>query len=451
MDSTIAAISTIVGESAINIIKVSGKDSISIVNKIFRGKDLIKVDSHTIHYGFIMDDNDKVDEVLVSIFKAPKTYTKEDMVEINCHGGIAVTNKILELVLNNGAIMAQPGEFIKRAYLNGRVNLIEAEAVSDLITAKTEVARKIGIKGITGESSKMIKNLREELLSIIANIEVNIDYPEYEDALVVTNRLLKEKLSLIKKSIENIIEKSKNQILLKNGISVAIVGKPNVGKSSLLNRLIDEDKAIVTNIEGTTRDIVEGSIILNGIEIKFIDTAGIRKTDNEVEQLGVNKSYKVIDNSDLVLLVISAEEQISDEELKLLKSINNKEILIVINKSDKSKIVDMTALNNYNKVYTTCVEENGINSLKEEIVKMFKLNKINTNDYTYLSNSRQLSILKECSNIVKDIEKEIKEEVSIDLIEIDIKALWDKLGEILGESYKEDLLDKIFSKFCLGK
>ncbi len=449
MEDTIAAISTIVGESALNVIKVSGKDSIEIVNKIFSGKDLSNVKSHTIHYGFIMDGNEKIDEVLVSIFKTPKTYTREDVVEINCHGGISITNKILEILLLNGCRMAEPGEFIKRAYLNGRINLVEAEAVSDLISAKTETARRIGIKGLTGESSKLIKDLREDLLSLIANIEVNIDYPEYEDAVVVTKDLIKEKISGMIYKLKEIISKSENQLLIKNGIKVSIVGKPNVGKSSLLNKFLNEEKAIVTDIEGTTRDIVEGSIILNGVEIKLIDTAGIRETDNIVEKIGVEKSYKAIDESDLTLFVLDNSRKLSKEDEEIFNNIKNKKVLIIVNKSDEKQELDLSKFKKFEIINTSTKTKDGIDSLKNKIIEMFNLGNLELNDYTYLSNSRQISILKESLNIANNILKKSEEEV--DLLEIDIKILWEKLGEILGETYKDDLLDEIFSKFCLGK
>lgn len=451
MQDTIAAISTIVGESALNVIKVSGKNSIDIVNKIFKGKNLKNEKTHTIHYGFIMCGKEKVDEVLISIFKSPKTYTREDVVEINCHGGIAVTNKILEILLENGARLAEPGEFIKRAYMNGRINLLEAEAVSDIISAKTEAARTIGIKGLTGESSKLIKTLREDILSLIANIEVNIDYPEYEDAPSVTNNLLSGKIKEIKEKIKEIIKKSENQMLFKNGIKVSIVGKPNVGKSSLLNKLIDEDKAIVTDYEGTTRDIVEGTIVLSGIEVNFTDTAGIRNTENEIEKIGVEKSYNAIENSDLVLFVVDGSEALSKDDEEILKFLKKKKLIIAINKTDMPLKINENKLKNYKTIKVSAKAENGTEELKERIIKMFKLGSLKLEDYTYLSNSRQVSLLKECLRIVNDIENAILSLKDVHLIEIDIKILWEKLGEMLGETYKEDILDEIFSKFCLGK
>ena len=450
MEDTIAAISTVVGESALNVIKVSGNDSISIVNSIFKGKDLTKVESHTIHYGFIMDKDEKIDEVLVSIFKAPKTYTREDVVEINCHGGIAVTNKILELLLINGCRMAEPGEFIKRAYLNGRVNLVEAEAVSDLISAKTDIARKIGIKGLTGQSSKLIKDLREELLSLIANIEVNIDYPEYEDAVIVTKKLIKEKIENIIDRLKVIVSKSEDQLLIKNAIKISIVGKPNVGKSSILNKFLNEEKAIVTDIEGTTRDTVEGSITLNGVELNFIDTAGIRNTENIVEKIGVEKSLKAIEEADLVLFVLDGTRKVSKEDLEIFDKVKDKKVIIIVNKSDEDQIIDISKFNKYDIILASTKVDDGLDELKNKIIEMFNLGNLELNDYTYLSNSRQIAILKKCLSISKEILKKSDNE-EVDLLEIDIKALWENLGEILGETYKDDLLDEIFSKFCLGK
>ena len=451
MEDTIVAVGTALGESAINIIKLSGKNAINIVNKSFKGKDLTKANSHTITYGHMVDGKEIIDEVLVSVFKEPKTYTRENVVEINCHGGIATTNRILELMLSLGARLAEPGEFLKRAYLNGRIDLIEAESVQDLISSKTEIARKMSIKGIDGSLSKLIKDLREKILSIIANIEVNIDYPEYEDALVVTNKVLKENICDIKKQLEEILNKSKDGKVIKNGITVGILGKPNVGKSSLLNLLIKEDKAIVTDIEGTTRDIVEGTIILNGIEINFIDTAGIRETKNYVEQIGVKKSYEILEKSDLLLVLLDNSKNLTKMDKELLEKTKEKDVIILLNKTDLDQKIELQELKKYKILNISVKTNSGIEELKKIIISKFKLDKIANSDYTYLSNARQISLIKECVSIIKQIEKANKEGVNVDLIEIDLKRLWDKLGEITGETYKDELLDEIFSKFCLGK
>ena len=451
MEDTIVAVGTALGESAINIIKLSGKNAINIVNKSFKGKDLTKANSHTITYGHIVDGKEIIDEVLVSVFKEPKTYTRENVVEINCHGGIATTNRILELMLSLGARLAEPGEFLKRAYLNGRIDLIEAESVQDLISSKTEIARKMSIKGIDGSLSKLIKDLREKILSIIANIEVNIDYPEYEDALVVTNKVLKENICDIKKQLEEILDKSKDGKVIKNGITVGILGKPNVGKSSLLNLLIKEDKAIVTDIEGTTRDIVEGTIILNGIEINFIDTAGIRETKNYVEQIGVKKSYEILEKSDLLLVLLDNSKNLTKMDKELLEKTKEKDVIILLNKTDLDQKIELQELKKYKILNISVKTNSGIEELKKLIISKFKLDKIANSDYTYLSNARQISLIKECVSIIKQIEKANKEGVNVDLIEIDLKRLWNKLGEITGETYKDELLDEIFSKFCLGK
>ncbi len=451
MNDTIAAIATTVGISALNVIKVSGKDSIKIVNKIFKGKDLTKVNGNTINYGFIIDKNEEIDEVLVSVFKSPKSYTKENMIEINCHGGIITTNKILEILLNNGTRLAEPGEFLKRAFLNGRVDLVEAESISDLINAETENARKMSMKGIKGEISFLVKELKEEILSLIANIEVNIDYPEYEDAILITNKLLKEKNKLIKDKLTNILKQSENGVIIKNGIKTVIIGKPNVGKSSILNKLINEEKAIVTSVAGTTRDIVEGKIFINGIELNLIDTAGIRESKDIIEKIGIEKSKKAIEEADLLLIVLNNNEKLDEEDKKILLNSHKKKSIIIINKVDLASKIDKKYLKDFNVVETSTINKEGMNGLKNKISEMFKLNEINLGDYTYLSNSRQISIIKECLNIINFIEESLEKDDPVDLIEINVKSLWNKLGEITGETYKEELLDEIFSKFCLGK
>ena len=449
MKDTICAIATLVGESSINIIRVSGTDSINIVNKIF-DRDLKNKESHTITYGYIVDKTEKIDEVLVSVFKSPKTFTREDVVEINTHGGKTSVTKIMDLLLLEGCRLAEPGEFLKRAFLNGRIDLIEAESVADMINSKTQAARKMSMKGISHVLSDKINALREELLSLIANIEVNIDYPEYEDAVVVTCNLVKKKIKYIKDKIEELLASSKNGVIVKDGINIAIVGKPNVGKSSILNSLIGEEKAIVTNIKGTTRDIVEGSLLINGIEVNLFDTAGIRDTDEVVEAIGIEKSIKKIDDCDLVLFVIDSSSEFEEEDKLILSKLKNKKVLVVYNKIDigNNKVND---LNKYDFIEISSNNIKNIELLKEKISSIFNLNDIVNSDYTYISNIRQISLLKKCLLIIKDINEDLNKNVPVDLLEINIKELWETLGEITGNVYKEELLDEIFSKFCLGK
>ena len=450
MTDTICAIATSVGTSAINIIKISGKESISIVNKIFT-KDLLKAKTHTITFGYIKDKEEKVDEVLVSVFLEPNTYTGENIVEINTHGGLAVTNKILEMLLEQGCRLAEPGEFLKRAFLNGKRDLLEAESISDLINAKTEASRKMSMNGVTGELSRIIKNLRNKLLTIIANIEVNIDYPEYEDAIVYTNELLKTNIIEIKNELKKIVDESEKGSIIKNGINIGIVGKPNVGKSSLLNRLINEDKAIVTDVEGTTRDIVEGKIVINGIKINLIDTAGIRQTSNVVEKIGVEKSKSILETSDLLLAIFDGSKPLTKDDLDILKEIENKKSIIIINKEDLPMQIEKEKFSRYKTLQISIKENKGINDIIEEIKSLFNLNELETQDFTYLSNARQINLIKNCLSLSEEINKQNEKNTPVDLIQIDIQRLWEKLGELTGESYKDELLDEIFSKFCLGK
>lgn len=450
MTDTIAAIATAVGTSAVNIIKISGPDAISIVNKIFT-KDLTKLSSNTINYGYIKNNGETIDEVLVSIFRNPNSSTGEDVIEINSHGGIAVTNKILEILLTNGCRLAEPGEYLKRAFLNGKKDLLEAESISDLINAKTESFRKMSTKGLTGELSSLVKKLREKLLNIIANIEVNIDYPEYEDAIVYTNELLEKSIIEIKEELQKIVNESEKGSLIKNGLNVGIIGKPNVGKSSLLNKLINEDKAIVTDIEGTTRDIVEGTFVLNGININLIDTAGIRETDNIVEKIGVEKSKNIIEKSNMVIALFDGSREFDKEDKEILKEIKGKKAIILINKVDLPQKLDKSEIKDFETIEISVKDNKGINSLIEKIKKLFNLNEIETGDFTYLSNARQISIIKEALALSEEIKSQNEKNTPVDLIQIDIQKLWEKLGELTGDTYKDELLDEIFSKFCLGK
>ena len=451
MNDTIVAVSTALGVGAIAVIRLSGIDSVKVVNKIFSGRNLEEVETHTINYGHIVDNENVIDEVLVSIMHAPKTATRENVVEINCHGGIATTNKILELALLNGARLAEPGEFTKRAFLNGRINLIEAEAVMDLVNSKTEDARKFSINHATGKFSDIIRSFRQKLLELLANIEVNIDYPEYEDIEVVTIFDIKNQVKSMRESLENIVRESENGRLIKNGIKVALVGRPNVGKSSLLNRLLEEDKAIVTDIAGTTRDTVEGSIMLDGMLVNLVDTAGIRETNDVVEKFGVEKSIKEMENADLVILVLNNNEELNDDDKILIDKVKSHKYIIVINKDDLDKNINLDEVDSENIIYTNTNSYKGIESLKNKIVTIFKLDEIKEKDYNYFANVRQISLAKDALATLSDVENGIECGVPVDMIGIDIKKIWNILGDILGESYEEELIDQLFSQFCLGK
>ena len=453
MNDTICAIATAQGVGAISIIRVSGEESTKIVNKIFQGKDLTKVESHTINYGHIIDNNEVIDEVLVSVMKSPKTFTTEDIVEINTHGGIAPTNRTLELLLESGCRLAEPGEFTKRAFLNGRIDLLEAEAIMDMIDAKTEKQRKMAVNQIDGKTSSLINELRNNMIQIISNINVNIDYPEYDDVDIITNDLLIPKITKLKEKIIKILKESENGKIIKEGIKATIIGRPNVGKSSLLNALLQEDKAIVTNIAGTTRDIVEGQISINGILLNMIDTAGIRKTEDLIEAIGVEKSLKLMEEADLILFMLNNNEEISEDILELINKIEKKKYLVLINKKDLETKLDVKKLNipRNRIVELSIINNEGIESVKEKIIEMFNINELETKDPTYLSNSRSISILKRCLKSIEDIEKSLNNNVPIDIIEMDIKNIWEELGTINGTSYEDELLDEMFSRFCLGK
>lgn len=449
MEDTICAISTSIGIGAISIVRVTGPNTIDIVDSIF-DHDLKNASSHTIHYGHIKYKEEKIDEVLVMLMRGPKTYTTEDTIEINCHGGVNTTKKIMEVLLANGCRLAEPGEFTKRAYLNGRINLLEAESVNDLIIAKTDAARTLAINNVDGKLTKQISNLREKIAKILANIEVNIDYPEYNDELEVTKDLMHSYLDEINKELLKLVNGSKNGRIIKNGVNVAIIGKPNVGKSSILNSLLDEEKAIVTNIPGTTRDIVEGSITLNGVAINFIDTAGIRKTEDIVEKIGVDKSKKTAENADIILFVLNNNEAISEEEKAMLEKYNNDKLIVFVNKMDlESKLIIPENIKDI--VYGNTIDINGLEKLKERITEKLNLSNIVNKDMSYLCNLREIDLVNKAYESLKNAQSNLDAGFSVDMIEIDLKSAWDYLGEIMGDSYEGELVDKIFSNFCLGK
>ena len=451
MNDTIVAISTALGVGAISIVRLSGNEAIEIVNNCFKGKDLTNVESHTINYGHIIDNDEVIDEVLVSIMKAPKTYTTEDVVEINCHGGIISTKRILETMLTHGARLAEPGEFTKRAFLNGRIDLVKSEAVMDIIDSKSEEASKLALSQLTGTTSNMIKEFRDKLKQLLASIEVNIDYPEYYDIEVVTKEKIEKELKVMKEDLTKVIKESKNSTLIKEGIKTVIIGRPNVGKSSILNKLLEQEKAIVTDIAGTTRDIVEGEIYLDGILLNIIDTAGIRSTEDVVEKLGVEKSLSMIDDADLVIVVLNNNEILTKEDEEILEKTKEKERIIVVNKNDLEKKINLDSKKLKDIVYTNTNTTEGIKSLKEKIVELFQLESIKSKDYTYLTNARQISLAKKAYQSLHDAEEGLKNDLPIDMIEIDLKESFDLLGEIIGETYSDEILDHLFANFCVGK
>lgn len=450
MEDTIAAISTSLGVGAISIIRVSGKESIPIVNKIFKGKDLSKVPSHTIHYGHIIDGTELIDEVLISIMKAPKTFTVEDVVEINAHGGIATTHRILELLLKSGCRLAMPGEFTKRAFLNGRIDLIEAESVMDLVSAKTETTRKMALSGVDGKVSALIHSLRQKIITLLANIEVNIDYPEYEDIAEMTVEELKKSMISIELELKEILKNSKEGKMIKEGIKTSIIGRPNVGKSSILNRLLKEEKAIVTDIEGTTRDVVEGNIIIDGVMLNILDTAGIRQTKNIVEQIGVQKSLELLEESELVLIVLNNNEVLTDQDRQILERAKNKNHIVIINKKDLKRNLDTRNLES-DYIEVSALNDDGIDKIKDRIRELFHLEQFENQDMTYLTNARSIALVERALDSLEEVKKGIEQNLPIDMVEIDLKNVWNILGEITGETYQDELIDQLFSQFCLGK
>ena len=450
MNDTIAAISTAIGVGGISIIRLSGSNSIPIASKCFTGKDLNTVPTHTINYGYIKDKDEIIDEVLVTVMKAPKTYTTEDIVEINCHGGLVPTRRILETVLNNGARLAEPGEFTKRAFLNGRIDLVKSEAIMDIIQSKSDEARKLAISQIKGSTSELIENFRNRLMNLLSSIEVNIDYPEYYDIEVVTKEKIKSNLDEMQQELEKLIKESNDSKIIKNGIKTVIIGKPNVGKSSILNKLLEQDKAIVTDIAGTTRDIVEGEIYLNGILLNIIDTAGIRETADKVEKIGVTKSLDAMKNADLVIVVLNSNEKLAKEDKEILEQSANKTRIVVLNKNDLPKQIDLP-VNIENVIETNTNSSAGIATLKDKIKEMFNLGEISNKDYTYLSNARQISLAKKAYKNMEDASNALKEDMPVDLIAIDLKECFDTLGEIIGVTYSDEIIDNLFENFCVGK
>ncbi|MCY9261614.1 tRNA uridine-5-carboxymethylaminomethyl(34) synthesis GTPase MnmE [Bacillus haynesii] len=457
---TIAAISTPMGEGAIAIVRMSGPEALAIADKVYkgsRGKRLSSVDSHTINYGHIVDPETEkvVEEVMVSVLKAPKTFTREDIVEINCHGGLVTVNQVLQLVLKEGARLAEPGEFTKRAFLNGRIDLSQAEAVMDLIRAKTDRAMNVAMNQMEGRLSSLIKRLRAEILETLAHVEVNIDYPEYDDVEEMTHKMLIEKATKVKKEIEVLLTTSEQGKILREGISTVIIGRPNVGKSSLLNSLVHETKAIVTDIPGTTRDVIEEYVNVRGVPLRLVDTAGIRETEDIVERIGVERSRQVLKEADLILLVLNYSEPLSEEDIKLFEATKGMDIIVIVNKTDLEQKLDLDRVRelagNQPVVTTSLLKEEGIDELEEAIQSLFFTGTIESGDLTYVSNTRHISLLHEAKRAITDALEGIENDVPIDMVQIDLTRCWEVLGEIIGDAVHESLIDQLFSQFCLGK
>jgi len=442
-EDIIVAVATSRLEAAISIIRISGPESIAFVQKFFTGK-IIDKESHTINYGYIIDDGKRIDEVLVNIYRGKKTFTGEEMVEINCHGGVYITKRVLEVCIKNGARIAERGEFSKRAFLNGRIDLSQAEAISDIISAKNSYASELALNGIRGNISNFIEDLKEDLIKIITQIEVNIDYPEYDDVEELTATSLLPESKVLLEKMNKILNDSKNIKLVKEGIKTVIIGKPNVGKSSLLNALLQEEKAIVTNIAGTTRDIVEGSISIDGIVLNMIDTAGIRETDDIIESMGVEKSKELINQADLVLLVIDGSLKLDQGDQELLELTNDSNRIIVLNKADQGIKVNLDGV-------VISAKDSDIGALTNKVKEMFELGKIIDNNDHILTNARQTMLLQKASQALNQAVEAMKMLVPTDLIATDLYECWNNLKEILGEKAKEDLLDELFKRFCIGK
>jgi tRNA modification GTPase len=456
-EDTITAISTPVGEGAIAIVRLSGPKAISISTDLFAGKDLKQVDSHTIHYGKIIDPdtNNVAEEVMVSVMRAPKTFTREDIVEINCHGGIVAVNRVLEIVLKKGARLAEPGEFTKRAFLNGRIDLSQAEAVMDLIQAKSNKAMSVALNQMDGRLSKLIQKLRQNLLETVAHVEVNIDYPEYDDVEEMSHQLLRDKVTEVYTEVEKLLKVAKQGKILREGISTGIIGRPNVGKSSLMNTFIQETKAIVTDIPGTTRDTIEEYVNVRGVPLRLVDTAGIRETDDIVEKIGVERSHKVLQESDLILLMLNNNEELSNDDTDLFHLIKPMKYIVIINKSDLEQKLDIEKVKKLAEgnpiIITSLLEEDGVDKLEQAIADIFFAGEIETDDLTYVSNVRHIQLLNQSLQALKDALNGLEIGVPIDIIQIDVTRTWEFLGEIIGDTASDGLIDQLFSQFCLGK
>ena len=455
---TIAAISTPMGEGAIAIVRLSGPKAVETADRVYRGANrLTDVPTHTIHYGKLVEQTTEqvVDEVMVSVMRAPKTFTREDVVELNCHGGIVAVNRVLELILEQPDVrLAEPGEFTKRAFLNGRIDLSQAEAVMDLIRAKTDRAMTVAVGQIEGRLSKLVQDLREQLLQTIASIEVNIDYPEY-DAEEMTQQIVQKDAGEVRRILTELLATARQGKILREGLSTAIIGRPNVGKSSLLNTLVQEAKAIVTDIAGTTRDTIEEYVNVRGVPLKLIDTAGIRETEDIVERMGVEKSRQALNSADLILLVLNGNDALTEEDVLLFEAIRGMNAIIIVNKSDLTQAIDLTRVNELADgrpvVTTSLLEEAGVTDLEAAIASLFFEQGVEGQDMTYVSNARHIQLIKQAGQMIEDALGAAEASMPIDMVQIDLRRAWDTLGEINGDTAQDSLLDKLFSQFCLGK
>ncbi|CAJ1317283.1 tRNA uridine-5-carboxymethylaminomethyl(34) synthesis GTPase MnmE [Paenibacillus nuruki] len=457
ISDTIAAISTAVGEAGIAVIRVSGPQSIMEVDQLFRGKQsLVDADSHTVHYGYIIDPDsgEKMEEVLVTIMRAPRSFTTEDVVEISSHGGVVSVRRLMELLLQQQIRIAEPGEFTKRAFLNGRIDLSQAEGVIDLIRSKSDKAFSVALRQVEGKLSRQIKPLQQILIEMVAHIEVNIDYPEH-DVESVTSDFIKQKSLEVMNGIDELLRTANEGKILREGITTAIVGRPNVGKSSLLNTLAQDNRAIVTDIPGTTRDVIEEFVTINNIPLKLLDTAGIRETIDVVEKIGVERSRTAVNDADLILLVLNHNEALHEDEIQLLEQIKDRQVIIIVNKMDLYRQLDLVKLEEYfpkESIVTMSVkDQKGIDKLEEAISNLFFGGKLESADLTYVSNVRHIALLKQAKRSLQDAYQASDDMIPIDLIQIDVRLAWEQLGEIIGDSAPDSLIDQIFSQFCLGK
>ncbi|HEA6810611.1 TPA: tRNA uridine-5-carboxymethylaminomethyl(34) synthesis GTPase MnmE [Staphylococcus aureus] len=455
---TITSISTPMGEGAIGIVRLSGPQAVEIADKLYKGKHLLNdVPSHTINYGHIIDPESKevVEEVMVSVLRAPKTFTREDIIEINCHGGILTINRVLELTMTYGARMAEPGEFTKRAFLNGRIDLSQAEAVMDFIRSKTDRASKVAMNQIEGRLSDLIKKQRQSILEILAQVEVNIDYPEYDDVEDATTEFLLEQSKEIKQEINRLLDTGAQGKIMREGLSTVIVGKPNVGKSSMLNNLIQDNKAIVTEVAGTTRDVLEEYVNVRGVPLRLVDTAGIRETEDIVEKIGVERSRKALSQADLILFVLNNNEALTQEDYTLYEVVKNEDVIVIVNKMDLEQNIDINEVKDMigdtPLIQTSMLKQEGIDELEIQIRDLFFGGEVQNQDMTYVSNSRHISLLKKARQTIQDAIDAAESGVPMDMVQIDLTRTWEILGEIIGETASDELIDQLFSQFCLGK